>query len=119
MFRAVQYDEFQILSAIDCGALHDSKSLLAIFFDPADAEFIEHVGSMATVWLGSEKIKALDAGRLVENKEWLVPVLSTEFLPKVLLLNTRQFTTVELTEKLSKISVVDFFASPAVHLDYQ
>ena len=119
MFKAFRYDELQALSISDFVALHDSRTLLAIFFEPADADFIKHVGSMAAVWLGEEKIKALDVQRLLENQKWLVPVLTTDFLPKTMLLDTGRFTSAELNEVLSKISLNDFYVSPAVHLDYQ
>lgn len=119
MTKSLTKEQLMCLSPEDSAALHESNDLLVITLEPADNNFLQYVAQHAAKWIKNAKGVALDTRRLVEDREWIVPMLTTDFLPKTVIINPARWQKDEFCQQIPLISMDQFYSWPAVHVDYE
>lgn len=111
-------DRLAALSKDELADLRKSGDLLVVPLEEAPDDFLAYVADHAAAWLGEERGKTLDARRLVDGNKWKVPVITSEVLPKALLLATSRWGAEEFAAQAPHLGLDQFYQWPAVNLDY-
>lgn len=117
MVRIVTLESLKALPQAQLLELQRLKAVLVVPLEDAEDDYLAYVAERATGWLRGEKIKAIDARRFFEGREWDASMLTSDVLPKTILLDASRWDN-SFVEKCMSISMEDFYRSPALGLDY-
>ncbi|MBV5328915.1 MAG: radical SAM protein [Chlorobium sp.] len=118
MYSHFTLEDFHALSKLDRLGLSKSDMPVVISIDKAENELIDDIGHNALVWLKEKDRLALDCRRIVDGQKWNVPMLTSDFLPKILLLAPWRFKDQEFLHLFTYLSEDQFYHWDAVNLSY-
>lgn len=110
-------DRLKELSAAQLTELQKAAVPLVIPFEEAEDDFLAYIAERAAEWLGGEGIRTVDARRFFEGREWKAPVLTSEVLPKTVILDPVKLGK-GFPGKVASLSMADFYSSQPALLDY-
>lgn len=118
IYHHLTIEGFHALSKRERLGLSKSEIPLLITIDKAEKELVEDVGRNALSWLGTKDRVALDCRRIVDGQKWKVPILTSAFLPRMLLLAPWRFDMQEFLHLFTYLGEQQFYHWDAVNLDY-
>ncbi|KJS02864.1 MAG: hypothetical protein VR65_03740 [Desulfobulbaceae bacterium BRH_c16a] len=118
IYRHLSIEEFLALSKTEKLDLSESEIPLVLSLEKADQRLIDDVGSNALKWLKEAPCLALDCRRIVEGQIWKVPILTSDYLPKILLLAPWRFDKQLFLHLFTYLNEQQFYHWDAVNLDY-
>lgn len=110
-------DEIKSLDREQILKIQRAELPLVIYFEKAANDFLTYVADHATQWLENDAIRTVDARRFMEDKEWKAPMLTSEVLPKTILINPTKWGD-SFADKIAALDTADFYSSNPVLLDY-
>lgn len=119
IYTYLTIEEFHALSKIERLDLSKSEIPLVITIDNAERGFIDDVGNNALKWLREARCLALDCRRITDGNKWKVPILTTDFLPKILLLAPWRFAKQQFLHLFTYLGEQQFYNWDAVNLSYE
>jgi MoaA/NifB/PqqE/SkfB family radical SAM enzyme len=119
MFKIIDKQHLTCLTEKERLSLYEIGEGLIVPLEAASQDFLSEVSNHASVWLGEEKCLALDARRLLEEAEWLVPILTSDFLPKTLILAPHRWNKREFCATIPHLNLEHFYNWTAIHTDYE
>lgn len=90
---------------------------VVIHFEDAGDDFLAYVSDHATEWLGTDAIRTVDARRFMEDQEWKAPMLTSEVLPKTIIVDPARWGD-SFADKVAALDMTAFYSSNPVLLDY-
>jgi len=112
------HEEVLNLTDDDCAALHSYSGAIIAPIEAAEKDYLFDVELLANASKTEKGCLAVDAARLLEKSPLQVPILTSHFLPKALILNPR-FLDVQTFKSILKYDGVDsFYSFPALQTDY-
>lgn len=118
IYQHLTIAEFHALSKTERRDLAKLEIPLVITLENANSELISEVGRNAFVWLNGNDRLALDCRRIVEGQKWSVPILTSDFLPKMLLLAPWRFPKKQFLHLFTYLGGDQFYHWDAVNLNY-
>ncbi|MDH4317992.1 MAG: radical SAM protein [Desulfobulbaceae bacterium] len=118
MYAHLTIKDFHALSENERLDLSKSEVPLVVTLEKAEKELIKDVGANAMAWLGGKDRLALDCRRIVDGQKWKVPILTSDFLPKILILAPWRFEKRQFMHLFTYLCEEQFYHWDAVNLSY-